>query len=114
MALIFKGATLQGAELQGAVLDEAQLQGATLFGADLRGASLNGTWLQAASLQSAQLQGALLEGARLQANDFSNALLWRTNVATPSPGYVPQSEALRVSDATEMWRPVWKADGIQS
>jgi uncharacterized protein YjbI with pentapeptide repeats len=108
-----QGAPLDGAQLQGASLDRAQLQGATLFGADLRGASLNGAWLQGASLQSAQLQGALLEGARLQANDFSDALLWRTNLATPSPGYIPQPEAIRVSDATEMWQPVWKANGSQ-
>ena len=96
------------------MLDEAQLQGAQLFGADRRGASLNGTWLQAASLQWAQFQGAVLEGARLQASDLSNASLWRTNIATPWPGYIPQPEAIRVSDSTEMWRPVWNANGKQT
>ena len=109
-----QGASLEHAQLQGALLDDAQLQGATLFGADLRGASFNLASLQAASLQWTQLQGALLEGARLQANDFSNALLWRTNAATPSPSDISHPEALTISEAPEMWRPVWRANGNQS
>jgi uncharacterized protein YjbI with pentapeptide repeats len=105
-----QGAWLDFAQLQGALLQDAQLQGASLFAADLRGASLERAWLQGASLQDAQLQGALLQEARLQAADLSNALLWRTNTAARPQGYIPSPAAIRLSDTTETWRPLWRGN----
>jgi uncharacterized protein YjbI with pentapeptide repeats len=94
-----QGASLPNGQLQGASLDQAQLQGASLVGAALEGASLVGTQLQGASLSNAQLQGASLEGAGINATDFSDALLWRTNPPMP-PSAV---SAVRMSESPEAW-----------
>jgi uncharacterized protein YjbI with pentapeptide repeats len=106
-----QGASLLGTDLQGAVLNEAQLQGASLEGAQLQGASLDFAQLQGASLEGAQLQGASLRWAQLQgssliraavnAADFSDAFLWRTNWGEIDPAKLG---AVRLKDST--WKPV--------
>jgi len=74
-----QGASLALAELQGASLEYAKLQGASLENAQLQGASLEGTQLQGASLFVAGLQGVSLVGGKINAANFLDAFLWRTN-----------------------------------
>jgi len=110
-----QGALLDGAQLQGAVLDDAQLQGVTLDDAQLQGvfldraqlqgASLDRAQLQGASLHQAQLQGASLLGAAVNAADFSDAFLWRTNWGGIDPAKLG---AVRIDGALERWKPVWQ------
>jgi len=108
-----QGASLNDAELQGASLDRAQLQGASLDGAQLQGASLDGAHLQGAWLTGAHLQGAWLHGAQLQgallvrvdvnAADFSDAYLWRTNWGEIDP---TKLGAVRLDAALSRWKPI--------
>jgi hypothetical protein len=110
-----QGVSLQGAKLQGASLDHADLQGAELAQADLQGASLSEAQLKGASLDLAQLQGASLREAQLQgaslhytavnAADFSDAFLWRSNWGGIDPA---ELGAVRLDATLERWKPVWK------
>jgi uncharacterized protein YjbI with pentapeptide repeats len=79
-----------GAQLQGARLDEAQLQGARL--------------------DEAQLQGAALVGAVVNATDFSNAFLWRTDWGKIGPANLG---AVRLNEATT-WEPIKKESTINN
>jgi uncharacterized protein YjbI with pentapeptide repeats len=111
-----QGASLEFAQLQGASLDAARLQGASLSKAQLQGASLYGSLgqerLQApskAQLQGAPLYGASLYGAKVNATDFWDAFLWRTNWGW---GEIDQAElgAVRLDAALERWKPIWEKE----
>jgi hypothetical protein len=89
---------LNGADLQGASLEKAQLQGASLYGAGLQGAAL----------AYAQLQGAALVGAIVNATDFSNTFLWRTDWGKTQRIF----GAVRLNEAT--WEPVTEKSTIDN
>jgi len=134
-----QGASMTAVQLEGAWLAGARLQGASLAGARLQGASLVNAQLEGALLSYAQLQGASLYGADLHVVDLSNALLWRSdndNDATlvvprvpsvfdyvsgqwPPLGAITSARfnrrevtlaALRLPDAPDQWRPVWRVE----
>jgi uncharacterized protein YjbI with pentapeptide repeats len=88
-AAALQGAMLASAQLQSARLDGASLQGASLAEAQLQGASLERTEFEGASLVWTELQGATLQQSRLGATDLSEAIVWRTNSATPSTDAAP-------------------------
>jgi uncharacterized protein YjbI with pentapeptide repeats len=109
IAAQLQGASLDGADVRGAPLDGADLRGASLYGADLRGALLDGADLRGASLDEAQLQGASFNGpelhgvslAKVNAANFSDAFLWRTNWGKIDPAKLG---TVRLKDTT--WKPI--------
>ena len=102
-----KSASLDWAQLQGATLDQAQLQGASLKVSQLQGASLSEASLQGASLEKAQLQGASLVGAHVNAVDFSDAFLWRTEWGQTDSADIG---AIQFDATFKRWKPVWKEE----
>ena len=70
-----RGANLRGADLRDANLRDANLRGADLRTADLRGADLRGADLRGADLQDANLWGADLRGANLRGGSLQGANL---------------------------------------